>query len=288
MIFLKETGFHRRDAEFKPLAPFRLCREIAFTAFSQKLPPSPIEMDSKHSVLRDLCVSAVKSRCWMLHWIIFGFAGLLATGCTSLPESMPRHNPAFAPIPPRYQSRPLHPTGSIYQANQDMRLFENISARRVGDILTIRLVEATQASKDADMQIKKGNSISASAPILFGQAKALGIAWESKATTDKNFKGKGATNQSNQLKGNVTVTVVEVLPNGNLRVQGEKRITINDGHEYVRLAGIVRPVDVAADNSVPSTLVADATIMYTGEGAMADVKEVGWLTRFFNSLFFPF
>ncbi len=251
-------------------------------------PPAWASMGRQIFRLCALCVFAVKKKYSSLPWIMVGLAGLMVTGCTSLPESMPRHNPAFAPIPPRYQSRPLHPTGSIYQANQDMRLFENISARRVGDILTIRLVEATKASKDADMQIKKGNSISASAPILFGQAKTLGIEWESKATTDKNFKGKGATNQSNQLKGNVTVTVVEVLPNGNLRVQGEKRITINDGHEYVRLAGIVRPVDVAADNSVPSTLVADATIMYTGEGAMADVKEVGWLTRFFNSLFFPF
>ncbi len=209
-------------------------------------------------------------------------------GCTTLPESMPRHNANFAPAPPPYQPPPLHPTGGIYQSHRDLRLFENLTAHRVGDILTIRLVEETDAAKDADLQIRKQNSIAASAPILLGQSKILGMEWESKAIANKNYRGEGQSTQSNMLKGTVTVTVVEVLPNGNLRVQGEKRLTINDGHEYVRLAGIVRPVDIDADNSVPSTKVADATMMYTGEGAMADAKEVGWLTRFFNSMFFPF
>ncbi|XSG84390.1 MAG: flagellar basal body L-ring protein FlgH [Methylohalobius sp. ZOD2] len=223
----------------------------------------------------------------MVRLIVLGIA-VLSAGCNTLPESMPRHNPAFAPAPARYASRPLQPTGSIYQAHSDMRLFENLTARRVGDILTIRLVEETDATKDSELQIQKGNNIGASAPILFGQSKIMGVEWESEVTTDKNYNGEGQSSQSNQLTGTVTVTVVEVLPNGNLRVQGEKRLTINDGHEYVRLAGIVRPVDIDVDNAVPSTKVADATIMYTGEGAMADVKEVGWMTRFFNSLFFPF
>ncbi len=220
--------------------------------------------------------------------LITSIAIAVLTGCTTLPESMPRHNAAFAPATPPYQPPPLHPTGSIYQVHNDMRLFENLTAHRVGDILTIRLVEETDAAKDADLEIKKQNSISASAPILLGQSKLLGMDWESKAIAKKNYKGEGSSTQSNKLKGTVTVTVVEVLPNGNLRVQGEKRLTINDGHEYVRLAGIVRPVDIDAGNSVPSTKVADATMMYTGEGAMADAKEVGWLTRFFNSMFFPF
>jgi flagellar L-ring protein precursor FlgH len=213
---------------------------------------------------------------------------LSLAGCASLPEPMPRHNPAFAPASPPYAGRGLAPTGSLYHANTSLHLFENLTARRVGDILTIRLVEATDASKDADLKVQKSNAISASAPLIFGTPKPLGVDFESKVTTDKNFKGAGGASQSNKLKGTITVTVVEVLPNGNLRVQGEKRITINDGHEYVRLSGIVRPVDIDETNSVPSTKVADATIMYTGEGAMADIKHVGWLTRFFNSLFFPF
>ncbi len=221
---------------------------------------------------------------------LFSLLGLtlLGAGCATLPESMPRHNAAFAPATPRYAPPPIQPTGAIYRANRSVHLFENLTARRVGDILTIRLVERTDASKRADLQIKKGNSIGGKAPLILGKTNFLGVDWETEVKTDKNFKGEGQAIQNNQLKGSITVTVVEILPNGNLRVQGEKRITINDGHEYVRLAGIVRPVDIDADNSVPSTKVADATIMYTGEGAMADAKQVGWLTRFFNSVFFPF
>lgn len=236
-------------------------------------------LDSAHS-LGGMVENAIR----LIPLLIFIGLG----GCTTLPESMPRHTPEFAPAPPPYSARALQPNGSIYQANTSMRLFENLTARRVGDILTIRLVEETDASKDADLKVNKSNDIGASAPLLFGTAKPLGVNFETKVTTDKKYTGKGQSNQSNALKGTITVTVVEVLPNGNLRVQGEKRLTINDGHEYVRLAGIVRPVDIDDANSVPSTQVADATIMYTGEGAMADVKQVGWLTRFFNSIFFPF
>ena len=213
---------------------------------------------------------------------------LLASGCTTLPESLPRHNALFAPATPSYRPPPVQPTGAIYRANRHLALFENLTAHQVGDILTIRLVENTDATKEAELEIKKGNKIGGSLPMLFGTAKPLGINFETDAKSTKNYKGTGKTKQNDKLTGTVTVTVVEVLPNGNLRVQGEKRITINDGHEYVRLSGIVRPVDLDADNSVPSTKVADATIMYTGEGAMADVKQVGWLTRFFNSVFFPF
>ncbi|MEJ2592686.1 MAG: flagellar basal body L-ring protein FlgH, partial [Candidatus Thiodiazotropha sp.] len=94
--------------------------------------------------------------------------------------------------------------------------------------------------------------------------------------------------QSNKLSGNITVTVVEVLPNRNLYVRGEKRIGINQGYEYVRLAGIVRPQDITPENTVESTRIADPTISYVGEGALADANSMGWLARFFNSVLFPF
>jgi flagellar L-ring protein precursor FlgH len=81
---------------------------------------------------------------------------------------------------------------------------------------------------------------------------------------------------------------VDVLPNGNMRVRGEKRVTLNDGDEYIRLSGIVRPIDITTANTIPSSKVADATIMYTGEGSMADSNKVGWLARIFMSPWFPF
>jgi flagellar L-ring protein precursor FlgH len=105
---------------------------------------------------------------------------------------------------------------------------------------------------------------------------------------NRSFSGEGGSEQSNQLTGNVTATVVEVLPNGYLRIRGEKLISINKGDEYIRLTGVVRPVDIQADNSILSTMVANAEIAYGGTGMLADASEMGWLGRFFNSRWWPF
>jgi flagellar L-ring protein precursor FlgH len=102
------------------------------------------------------------------------------------------------------------------------------------------------------------------------------------------FDGEGASKQSNSLTGYVTVTVARVLPNGNLFVKGEKWIGINQGREYVRLSGVIRPIDLAADNSISSHKVANVNVSYGGKGALADANAQGWLSRFFNSPWTPF
>ena len=213
------------------------------------------------------------------------FASVLA-GC----GSMPTHDPAFAPIAPAALKRPPNTTGAIYQTGYDIRLFEDQRARNIGDILTVNLVERTDAKKDADLDISKENSTSVSIPTLFGKpnAKIFGLEMETSLESAHEFKGEGESNQSNSLTGYVTVSVVAVLPNGNLKIRGEKRVTLNQGHEYIRVAGIVRPVDIDATNTVPSTKIADATIMYIGDGAVADASRMPWLARIFTSLLFPF
>ena len=100
--------------------------------------------------------------------------------------------------------------------------------------------------------------------------------------------GKSGTAQTNSLSGDISVTIADVLPNGNLLVRGEKRLNLNSGNEYVKISGIVRPLDVAANNVVPSSKVADATIIYNGDGAESDANKMGWLSRFFISPIFPF
>ena len=107
-------------------------------------------------------------------------------------------------------------------------------------------------------------------------------------SSSHSFKGTGGANQSNSLTGDISVTVVEVLPNGNLKIRGEKRVTMNDGSEYIRLSGLVRPQDITVDNTIPSTQVADPTIMYTGDGSVSDSSKIGWFARFFLSPLFPF
>ena len=90
------------------------------------------------------------------------------------------------------------------------------------------------------------------------------------------------------MNGSITVTVAEVLPNGNMIVRGEKWLTLNQGEEYIQISGIVRPQDVRTDNTIFSTLVADARIAYSGKGMLANANSPGWLARFFNSPIWPF
>jgi flagellar L-ring protein FlgH len=215
-----------------------------------------------------------------------GFVLLLLEACTPIP---PR-DPAFAPVAPADLRAPVQNTGSIYQSGYDMRLFEDNKAARVGDILTIKLQESTQAKKADDLNTKKDNNISVSAPSVMGFALSAltGNDAKTELAAKRGFTGQGKADQSNSLQGNISVTVIEVLPNGNLKVRGEKRVTLNQGDEYIRLAGIVRPVDIAPDNTLTSDKVADATIMYTGEGAMADASKMGWASRAIFSPWFPF
>lgn len=217
---------------------------------------------------------------------VFLLLPLIAVACTPLPT----RDPAFAPVEPANLRAPAQNSGSIYQANYDMRLFEDHTAKRVGDVLTIRLIERTQAKKLSDMEARKNTSLSVKAPLILGMeaAQLLGHDVETEVATKHQFTGEGEANQSNSLTGDLSVTVVEVLPNGNLKVRGEKRVALNQGSEYVRLSGIVRPVDIDVANSVLSSRVADATIMYTGDGAVADASKMGWLARFFMSPWFPF
>ena len=205
-------------------------------------------------------------------------------------EALPKRDPAFAPV----QAVDLHPpqqnNGAIYQSGYDMRLFEDHTARRVGDILTVKLDENTKAKKKADLDTAKDTSISVTAPNIAGIDPSILFGRDLSATlaSKLDFEGEGQANQSNSLTGDISVTVVSVFPNGNLRIRGEKRMTLNDGSEYIRLSGIVRPIDIDATNTISSGKVADATIMYTGDGSVADASKLGWFAKFFFSSLFPF
>jgi len=209
-------------------------------------------------------------------------------------------DPAFAPAYPAPAAAAPAATGAIYRPATRTALFEDQRARRVGHVLAIRLTEPTHASKSSTTTTERSQESRIENPTILGTQPrfdlpgALPLAstddntLESGLESDHEFEGTGDSRQSNSLSGDISVTVAEVLPNGNLYVRGEKRLNLNQGNEYVRIAGIVRPIDIGADNSVPSTRVADATIVYSGDGALADSNRPGWLTRFFNSAVFPF
>ncbi len=108
------------------------------------------------------------------------------------------------------------------------------------------------------------------------------------ASGERSFDGKGQSAQSNRLQGSVTVTVIQRLPNGNMVVQGQKQLRLNQGDELVQIQGIVRAADIAPDNTIPSSRVADARIAYGGRGAAAQSNAMGWFGRFFNSALSPY
>lgn len=222
---------------------------------------------------------------------------VLLGGCAT--TTAPR-DPAYAPARPLVAAPPALANGAIYQSGYEIALFEDQRARRVGDLLTINLVEKTNAQKQATTNTTKENTVDIKNPTILGttpQFNTPGIL--PFASNDNNnlaigldsaqdFAGKGDSSQSNSLNGSITVSVVEVLPNGYLVVRGEKYLTLNQGDEFVRLAGIVRPADIRPDNSVPSTQVGDAQITYSGKGQVADANTMGWLARFFISALWPF
>lgn len=225
----------------------------------------------------------------MKRLILILCAGQLAA-CANLLNPPPTRDPQYAPARPEDMVAPVRNLGGIYQPDSDLRLFEDVRARRVGDILTVRLIETTDAKKSADTKADRSAQTTVKAPVLMGQeaAQVLGYSLESSLESTNTFEGKGDSNQSNALRGNITVSVVEVLPNGYLRVRGEKRVGLNQGNEYIKLSGIVRPADIDLTNTVDSTKVADATMIYNGDGAVADANRMGWLQRLFTSILFPF
>jgi flagellar L-ring protein precursor FlgH len=201
---------------------------------------------------------------------------------------------ARAPIDeePEWPDSPPPPpqNGAIYQAGYDVALFENSTARRVGDIVTIHLVESTAASKSSSTTTKKSTSLELPGPTLLGRPVTVnGTPILDTALDHTNsFDGAGDSKQSNQLTGDVTVAIVKRLPNGNLILRGQKWIGINQGREFIRIQGVVRPIDIQPDNSINSTQVANASISYGGKGALADANKQSWLARFFNSPLLPF
>jgi flagellar L-ring protein precursor FlgH len=180
--------------------------------------------------------------------------------------------------------------GAIYQLGHDLPLFENSVAHRIGDVLTITLEEKTDASKSASTTTAKSSKADLSAPNVFGAPvtiKGLNVLSANVANATA-FDGSGDSKQSNALTGSVSVTVAKRLANGNLLVRGQKWIAINQGREFVRVQGIVRPVDIAPDNTISSLRVADASISYGSQGVLASANSKGLLARFFDSKWLPF
>ena len=188
------------------------------------------------------------------------------------------------PVMPMALPQGTEPTGAIFQPGRYRPLFEDHRARLVGDTLTISIVEKLSATQSSKSTIDKSGSLNASISALPGinpKAFARGTA---EATSSNTFEGKGATENSNDFSGTITVLVTGVLPNGHLLVAGEKQIGVNQNVDVLRFSGQVDPRAIAAANTVLSTAIANVRVEHRGRGAAANANAVGWLSRFFLSV----
>lgn len=208
--------------------------------------------------------------------------GILLAGCAALQPSIVR-TPVTAraePLPP-----PVAKNGAIFQANAShLALFEDRRARFVGDTLTISIVEKTSASKKSSSTANREAGDSFAVPTLANLPGKGILGANLSATANNKFTGKGESASNNDFTGTLAVTVVEILPNGNLLVAGEKQFAINQGTEFLRFSGTVNPNTITSGNVVNSTQVADARIEYRGNGYIDEAQTMGWLARFFMSV----
>jgi flagellar L-ring protein FlgH len=213
----------------------------------------------------------------------------LLAGCAMTPSTS-IYQPATTRPSFSLPSASEEASGSIFQVANNARtsgryipLFEDRRARSVGDTIIVTLNEKTNASKKSGSNVGREGSMGLSVPNFFGLPASIldNLSAETKSTTA--FKGDGASSSNNDFTGTITVTVIEVLPNGNLLVSGEKQIGINQGQEFIRLSGVINPIHVV-NNTVSSVQVADARIEYRANGYLDEAQTMGWFSRFFMSI----
>lgn len=211
------------------------------------------------------------------------FAGLLAilavlAGCQSVPPTNV-HQPMTARPAPR--SELANNNGAIFNPAINRSLFDDRRARFVGDTLTINIAENTSASTSSSSSANRASSLSVAVPTITGLPGKNFQGMTASAETENDFAGKGAAAAKNVFTGAITVTVIDVLENGNLLVSGEKQVAIGHGQEYIRLSGVVNPTFISATNTIESSRVADARVEYKESGYISEAQIMGWLARFF-------
>ena len=202
------------------------------------------------------------------------------SGCAVTPPTIV-HQPTTLPPQSAKPQRELN--GAIFQTASYRPLYEDVKARLVGDVLTINLSEKTSAGKTSATSASKSGSVSYATPTIFGLAATTASQGGLSVTGSNKFGEAGAESSGNNFSGTITVTVIEVMSNGNLLVSGEKQMAFDKGGEFVRFSGVVNPQTIAAGNQVSSTQVADARLEYRSTSHVDKAEANSMLTRFFLS-----
>jgi flagellar L-ring protein FlgH len=221
------------------------------------------------------CMTYFYSRAWVLI-LIFSTLGL-TVGCSLIePQVTPVNRDVYRALPPPQQEVAPRYEGSLFSGENGRNMFfVDRKARAMNDVVTVRIADVTSATGQADTNTNRTSSVAGSLNNVFG-FKPGNVA---DASLKFGFDGKGTTMRKNALSATVTAVVREVFPNGNLFVEGSKEVIINNERQYLTVTGVVRPEDIAPDNSVSSDLLADARLVYSGRGVLSDKQRPGVLGR---------
>jgi flagellar L-ring protein precursor FlgH len=224
----------------------------------------------------------------LVHRLAMLFPALLLAGCSLTgPARVSETQRQYVPSPV-LTAPPSAQTGdSLFRQASSPSFFRDFKAFRVGDIVTIRIVESSTASKAADTDLSKDSSVSAGITSLLGYEysvphnpkRTLNPEAMIGATTANTFKGSGQTTRKESMTAQMSARVVQILTNGDMAIRGTREITVNHEKQVMILEGVIRSADIASDNTVLSSYIADARISYTGKGVVSDKQRPGWMSR---------
>jgi len=224
-------------------------------------------------------------------FLLAGLSGCIGAGGQQAQQLPERYT---LPAPPRIE--PARAEGAIYAAsNSGLDLYADSRAKRVGDIVLVRIVETSKANKEANTKTERESTVTGGVSSLFGLETWLAdknsrfspSLTELQAKLTNDFEGKGKTDRKSNVSATISARVIDITTDGNLNIRGYQEVKVNNETQHIILSGIIRPQDVSQDNSVLSTHVADARIEYSGQGAIGDKQQPGWLSRALDSVW-PF
>lgn len=211
---------------------------------------------------------------------------LVLAGCAGMMPEDKTLVSSIAPDMPSPEPEPHRLEGAIYAQNMPVKIFSDCRALNIGDIVTVNIVETSNASKKAATKTGRSTSVKGGISAMLGYEGAIedrnsrfsgssmiegGIA--------SDFDGSGSTSRNSTVTASISCRVANVLPNGNLAIRGSREVRVNNETQYMILTGVIRPEDIAANNSILSSYVADARITYTGRGVLSEKQSPGWLAR---------
>lgn len=222
--------------------------------------------------------------------ILVSIVSVALTACAGKQQTMPQNTAPVTLEQPKIEAPQPQTAGSLWTTGNGS-LFVDNRASRVGDILTVAIFERAEASKEATTSTGRSSSASADLTSLFGLESnianinsAIDPAKLVSAGYTNDFKGSGTTTRKEDLVATLTTRVVEVLPNGTLRISGSKSVTVNHEQQLIHLTGIVRQQDITPENLIDSKYVLDANIIYSGKGVIDDKQKPGWLMRLLDNV----